>query len=254
MDPEHLFDSVKTAEDDHSLAKHCDQAIEEYQRKYQECSYKFSNGELCKNGPAAAHQLHWSPSQKQAQGPLIPRHDLGPHLSDLIRSQFLEHYTSMTEDETGRRSMTKPRPEKVRRVREAVIQQYSSHWGLMTSNTTCLSCLNAVPENVLHCGHGYCVQCVRELGKASESFESAWTFEVCPLCLKRTGDNYSHLVREPPTCAGVRVLTLDGGGIRGIIELALIAQLEAELGLAIPFRDYFDLIVGTSTGALIQVP
>ena len=55
-----------------------------------------------------------------------------------------------------------------------------------------------------------------------------------------------------------RILSLDGGGIRGIITLGALEALEerlrdSEAGGAEDFRlcDYFDLIGGTSTGAII---
>lgn len=55
-----------------------------------------------------------------------------------------------------------------------------------------------------------------------------------------------------------RILALDGGGTRGIIELAFLARIEALLrerlaGGNADFRlaDWFDLIGGTSTGAII---
>jgi patatin-like phospholipase/acyl hydrolase len=53
-----------------------------------------------------------------------------------------------------------------------------------------------------------------------------------------------------PRCAGARILTLDGGGIRGIVELALLQALEKEVGLGVPISELFDLVVGTSTGTL----
>jgi uncharacterized protein len=54
-----------------------------------------------------------------------------------------------------------------------------------------------------------------------------------------------------------RLLSIDGGGIRGIVALEILAALEsllrAELGRDDSFRlaDYFDFIGGTSTGAII---
>ena len=54
-----------------------------------------------------------------------------------------------------------------------------------------------------------------------------------------------------------RILTLDGGGIRGILSLAYLEQVESILRRRAngdsDFRlcDYFDLIAGTSTGAII---
>lgn len=58
-----------------------------------------------------------------------------------------------------------------------------------------------------------------------------------------------------------RILSLDGGGVRGLITLGILEQVEALLKQRVPlanreaFRlsDYFDLIGGTSTGALIAV-
>jgi patatin-like phospholipase/acyl hydrolase len=48
-----------------------------------------------------------------------------------------------------------------------------------------------------------------------------------------------------------QVLSLDGGGIRGIFSAALLAGLEKDLGRSV--LDHFDLVVGTSTGGLIAL-
>ncbi len=48
-----------------------------------------------------------------------------------------------------------------------------------------------------------------------------------------------------------RILSIDGGGIRGVLPAALLATLEDAIGE--PVADYFDLIVGTSTGAIIAL-
>ena len=54
-----------------------------------------------------------------------------------------------------------------------------------------------------------------------------------------------------------RILALDGGGVRGIVALAFLKKiertLEAEAGRFVRLCDYFDLIGGTSTGAIIAV-
>ncbi len=49
--------------------------------------------------------------------------------------------------------------------------------------------------------------------------------------------------------ARFRILSLDGGGIRGAFATAFLAEVERRLGR--PLVDYFDLIAGTSTGAII---
>jgi predicted acylesterase/phospholipase RssA len=46
-----------------------------------------------------------------------------------------------------------------------------------------------------------------------------------------------------------RILTIDGGGVRGIIPATLLAALERVTGR--PTRDQFDFVAGTSTGALL---
>lgn len=46
-----------------------------------------------------------------------------------------------------------------------------------------------------------------------------------------------------------KVLSIDGGGIRGAFPTALLAQIEAETEK--PIADQFDLIVGTSTGGIV---
>jgi patatin-like phospholipase/acyl hydrolase len=53
----------------------------------------------------------------------------------------------------------------------------------------------------------------------------------------------------------VTVLTVDGGGVRGLIPGTILAFLEARLqeldGPEARLADYFDYIAGTSTGGLI---
>ncbi|WP_346656094.1 CBASS cGAMP-activated phospholipase [Bradyrhizobium sp. dw_78] len=48
-----------------------------------------------------------------------------------------------------------------------------------------------------------------------------------------------------------KVLSLDGGGIRGVFPAAFLARLEDRIGQ--PIGSYFDLIVGTSTGGIIAI-
>lgn len=46
-----------------------------------------------------------------------------------------------------------------------------------------------------------------------------------------------------------RILSLDGGGIRGAFAAAFLAELERRLGA--PIGEHFDLVAGTSTGGII---
>ena len=66
---------------------------------------------------------------------------------------------------------------------------------------------------------------------------------------------YDHLFKPAPK----RILSLDGGGVRGLITLGMLKQVETilrerqpvERQSAYRLSDYFDLIGGTSTGAII---
>ncbi len=48
-----------------------------------------------------------------------------------------------------------------------------------------------------------------------------------------------------------KILTIDGGGIKGVIPAAFLAALEQATGKSVV--EYFDLIVGTSTGGIIAL-
>src|SRR6266404_3453401 len=48
-----------------------------------------------------------------------------------------------------------------------------------------------------------------------------------------------------------RILSLDGGGIRGVFPAAFLAKLQENLEH--PIASYFDLIAGTSTGGIIAL-
>lgn len=54
----------------------------------------------------------------------------------------------------------------------------------------------------------------------------------------------------------VNILSIDGGGIRGIIPAKVLAELEQKLQEIEPgkkLHEYFDLICGTSTGAILAI-
>lgn len=57
---------------------------------------------------------------------------------------------------------------------------------------------------------------------------------------------YSFNVNE-----GSRILFLDGGGVRGLIQIEVLEQLERETGRRV--TELFDWIVGTSTGGIVAL-
>ncbi|CAM6045912.1 unnamed protein product [Sphagnum compactum] len=62
---------------------------------------------------------------------------------------------------------------------------------------------------------------------------------------------------QPKGLTGKRltILSIDGGGVRGVISAIMLAELESKLqdldGAERRLLDYFDLVAGTSTGGLI---
>lgn len=105
------------------------------------------------------------------------------------------------------------------------------------SDLICLGCLLELPTLLQPCGHLFCRSCVL----------SGFEFDdrKCPIC--------DHEMLSPPTqlpiISGPRILTLDGGGVRGLVEVIILQRLEEIIG--VPIQDCFDLIGGTSTGALV---
>ena len=51
--------------------------------------------------------------------------------------------------------------------------------------------------------------------------------------------------------AGSRILVLDGGGMRGLVQLEILCQIEEATGRRI--TELFDWIIGTSTGVIIAL-
>lgn len=50
-----------------------------------------------------------------------------------------------------------------------------------------------------------------------------------------------------------RILSVDGGGIKGLLPAAVLAKIEREITGGVPAGRYFDMIAGTSTGGIIAL-
>lgn len=67
-------------------------------------------------------------------------------------------------------------------------------------------------------------------------------FSVC----SRTGQNAVGNVGK--LLSGVKVLSLDGGGVRGIVEIVTLQRLQHALGMNVQPCEMFNLVVGVSAG------
>lgn len=119
-----------------------------------------------------------------------------------------------------------------------------SHWKAVRSNVFCAICITRRPEHVLKCRHAICDACAKKFGAARGTEEYAYLMSNCLAC----GDTADLLVRLKPPTAGLRVIGMDGGGLRGIISLEFFRLLQKSLGSSCQLQDLFDLALGTSVG------
>ena len=119
----------------------------------------------------------------------------------------------------------------------------------LKSHKACFSCLMRMPEKVMRCGHAICGVCIRICGQRVLVKRNSFVLRRCVLCGVSNAKDEFRLM--PPT-AGPRILTLDGGGVRGVIPLTFLMEMEQRLCFTgCPLRDHFDLVCGTSSGGLI---
>ncbi|KAH6647653.1 hypothetical protein BKA67DRAFT_394493 [Truncatella angustata] len=119
------------------------------------------------------------------------------------------------------------------------------------SHVACFSCLRELPECALPCGHILCLPCVKTYGKKT----SKTTIEIsrCPLHVQDVIADPPWVIPVKPARAGVRILCLDGGGVRSIVELQVLKAIKKVLGPKLPLQLFFDLIVGSGTGGTIAL-
>lgn len=116
----------------------------------------------------------------------------------------------------------------------------------------CSLCLRADSEQVClkhrECRHFLCRKCLLTrmmlLGPDNRTI-------VCPFCHKES-DGQAHSSHDERNGKGFRILSLDGGGVRGLIEVLVLKRLE-EVFDPLPITSLFDLIVGTSAGGLVSM-
>jgi hypothetical protein len=134
--------------------------------------------------------------------------------------------------------------------KEVLRSPHHELWGLVCSYKTCFACLLSCPDHVLPCGHALCERCISDFGKPSDVIEREIEIGECVFCGERWGQIQRIQTKHP--FSGVRILTLDGGGIRGILELLMLREIQKRVGLDIRVDQFFDLVVGTSTGMNLE--
>ncbi|KAL4757187.1 uncharacterized protein BDW70DRAFT_171583 [Aspergillus foveolatus] len=140
--------------------------------------------------------------------------------------------------------------------KDLVLMQFFHHLGgpsKFISHTVCYACLVEPPEHLLPCGHVLCTPCIKAFGV--NRVKNVYEMVACPMHRDRTEGQFPEFwpISIKPHGAGTRILSLDGGGVRGIVELTILQQIEKALGPGLYIQDFFDLIVGTSTGGIIAL-
>ncbi|KAH7393734.1 patatin-like phospholipase-like protein [Cadophora sp. MPI-SDFR-AT-0126] len=123
-------------------------------------------------------------------------------------------------------------------------------WRAFQLDGTCLTCLRRTPRYRLPCGHCICLNCVRDFGILNEHDPWLLELESCIFCNISTS---GMVIKDLPPTAGLRLLTFDGGGVRGLATLQYLQCLQEEIGLPYPVQENFDVVFGTSIGGIIAI-
>ncbi|KAF4474201.1 Phospholipase A I [Colletotrichum fructicola Nara gc5] len=112
------------------------------------------------------------------------------------------------------------------------------------SSDLCLLCFVRPADIFLPCECALCETCCRSYGRPTTGTVTA--FDRCVWCGMLFAGGCA--IRQKPITAGCRVLALDGGGVKGIVQLHVLEAIEKLTKL--PIRIFFDLAIGTSVGGI----
>ena len=127
------------------------------------------------------------------------------------------------------------------------LRPHRAHLSDLRFESNCAACMLEPWTHLLPCGHGLCTVCLRACcGQVLDGCRVQ--VDECAICEADIGPQ---CIRDfvPPTAA-TRVLALDGGGVKGMVQLEVLAHLLKEIGLGeeVHLSTYFDLMVGSSIG------
>lgn len=129
------------------------------------------------------------------------------------------------------------------------IHTHQQVFSQIKTRNLCLGCFIRPYEYRLPCQCSMCASCVSTLGKIMDKSASAVIrFQSCPLCCLNF--EVPTRLRIPPPTAGYRLLELDGGGIKGIVQIIVLQKLQDIVQL--PMAMFLDLATGTSAGKFIS--
>ncbi|KAF8243740.1 hypothetical protein K440DRAFT_663912 [Wilcoxina mikolae CBS 423.85] len=271
----------------------CASAIEEFYRSRWPCSYKASNGECCVNVASKHQKGHQLANGKidsvgsyyhgEGYDPLDEDKflkEVSLEFVDAVSSDYKGLHASLMKEQTqscsageGRGDIADYDEKELNRSEAAKIHRdilgrdsYIQIWnrvkdpadpGIMLaqpSHSTCFGCLSSAPDHVLRCGHVICEKCVDDFADIDGLRRTLHNCPLCPRAREVKSSNKAQLtMKKEPWEAAPRILCLDGGGVRSIIQTTILAELEKKIDLGLPIQEFFDLIVGTSAGGIVAL-
>ncbi|OBT60276.1 hypothetical protein VE03_10316 [Pseudogymnoascus sp. 23342-1-I1] len=129
---------------------------------------------------------------------------------------------------------------------ENTLARFVNEWQTIQSDDKiCFVCLRTSPQINLPCGHFTCIKCILIFGARTDM----WRFQLdhCLLCREPTPGIFIEI--KPPTHTS-RVLSIDGGGVRAVIPLTFLLELEKEMRLG-AVQNNFDFGIFSSSGAIV---
>lgn len=141
-----------------------------------------------------------------------------------VREKFLPALENLLRDDFA--SLLRSNSRDVVQFHRKRLHDLSDYMRELKTHKSCLCCLLRAPEKVFTCGHALCDTCIRSFGHATLEEKNTFLFDSC-IIYSRVNEKPSFSLM-PPT-AGVRLLSLDGGGVRGIVSLVILHELQSRL-------------------------
>lgn len=158
-----------------------------------------------------------------------------PELPDFPTDQLYEKFCQLF-----RRLKLSVTPQDIRRKS---LLKHKMVCNTLQTTQTCLWCLIRPAERALRCGHCLCEGCLEEYYSPGPSVYS-YRVDCCLIC----GLNVNMVLKIKPPTAMPSILSIDGGGVRGIAGLVLMKRVQEALDVPWPLWRFFDIVVGTSVG------
>lgn len=198
----------------------------------------------CKNN----RQSHVKGHQEGDNGSVFAKGGYYTHYNDEYHDEFIKRVQK--ESERALKSTTLATDgNDLANQHLSTLRKHKEYLKHMKWTSTCLFCIGEVADIQMSCGHTICSFCLQIFGSPT-SDRSTYQLLACELCGDRFRDiNGWTQIQVKPVESKPQVLAIDGGGVRSIISARILHLLEQEIGIGIPIHSFFDLVLGTSSGA-----